>query len=116
MPCSYDAMKHVSAEFASFDVQYGGFSACVVNAITKSGSNEFKGNFFYEFTNDDLLSDKVDGNTINNTAFDEDKYGFTLGGPIIQDKLYFFTVYVYYDDQDTVDFGPVGSGAPTEMH
>lgn len=115
MPFSYDAIKQVSAEFAPFDVQYGGFSACVVNAITKSGSNEFKGNFFYEFTNDDLLSDKVDGNKINNTAFDEDKYGFTLGGPIIQDKLYFFTAYEYYNDQDTVDYGPVGSGAPTEM-
>ena len=115
MPFSYDAIKQVSAEFAPFDVQYGGFSACVVNAVTKSGSNEFKGNFFYEFTNDSLLSDKVDGKTINNTAFDEDKYGFTLGGPIVQDKLYFFTAYEYYNDQDTVDYGPVGSGAPSEM-
>ena len=115
MPFSYDAIKQVSAEFAPFDVQYGGFSACVVNAITKSGSNEFKGNFFYEFTNDELLSDEVDGNKINNTAFDEDKYGFTLGGPILQDKLYFFTAYEYYNDQDTVDYGPVGSGAPVEM-
>lgn len=115
MPFSYDAIKQVSAEFAPFDVQYGGFSACVVNAVTKSGSNEFKGNFFYEFTNDDLLSDKVDGNSITNTPFDEDKYGFTLGGPIIQDKLYFFTAYEKYNDQDTVDYGPVGSGAPVEM-
>lgn len=115
MPFSYDAIKQVSAEFAPFDVQYGGFSACVVNAVTKSGSNEFKGNFFYEFTNDSLLSDKVDGKTINNAAFDEDKYGFTLGGPIVQDKLYFFTAYEYYNDQDTVDYGPVGSGAPSEM-
>ena len=70
---------------------------------------------FYEFTNEDLLSDKVDGNTINNTPFDEDKYGFTLGGPIIKDKLFFFTAYEKYNDQETFDFGPVGSGAPTEM-
>ncbi|NCX11002.1 MAG: TonB-dependent receptor, partial [Proteobacteria bacterium] len=115
MPFSYDAIKQVSAEFAPFDVQYGGFSACVVNAITKSGSNEFKGNFFYEYTNEDLLSDEVDGNKIQNTPFDEDKYGFTLGGPILKDKLYFFTAYEYYNDQDTVDYGPVGSGAPVEM-
>jgi len=115
MPFSYDAIKQVSAEFAPFDVEYGGFSACVVNAITKSGSNEFEGNFFYEFTNEDLLSDKVDGNTIKNTPFDEDKYGFTLGGPIIKDKLFFFTAYEKYNDQETVDYGPVGSGAPTEM-
>ncbi|NCW59401.1 MAG: hypothetical protein EBW01_04800, partial [Proteobacteria bacterium] len=96
-------------------IEYGGFSACVVNAITKSGSNEFKGNFFYEYTNEDLLSDEVDGNKIQNTPFDEDKYGFTLGGPILKDKLYFFTAYEYYNDQDTVDYGPVGSGAPVEM-
>ena len=107
MPFSYDAIKQVSAEFAPFDVQYGGFSACVVNAITKSGSNEFKGNFFYEFTNDDLLSDKVDGNKINNTAFDEDKYGFNL----VQidhwnSRLHHFDQFCFWTSKDFGWFTP----------
>ena len=91
MPFSYDSIKQVAAEFAPFDVTYGGFSSCVVNAVTKSGSNEFKGNVFYEFANDGLQGDELEGRPVSLVPYDEAKYGFTLGGPIIQDKLYFFT-------------------------
>ena len=103
MPFSYDSIKQVAAEFAPFDVTYGGFSSCVVNAVTKSGSNEFKGNVFYEFANDGLQGDELEGRPVSLVPYDEAKYGFTLGGPIIQDKLYFFTSYERYDDQDTND-------------
>ena len=115
MPFSYDAIQQVSAEFAPFDVTYGGFSSCVVNAVTKSGSNEFKGNVFYEFANDSLQGDELEGNPVTLVPYDEAKYGFTLGGPIIQDKLYFFTSYERYDDQDTNDYGYIGSGLPVEQ-
>tara|TARA_E500000081_G_scaffold64159_1_gene66474 strand:- start:717 stop:3878 length:3162 start_codon:yes stop_codon:yes gene_type:complete len=115
MPFSYDAIQQVSAEFAPFDVTYGGFSSCVVNAVTKSGSNEFKGNVFYEFANDSLQGDELEGNSVTLVPYDEAKYGFTLGGPIIQDKLYFFTSYERYDDQDTNDYGYIGSGLPVEQ-
>ena len=49
MPFSYDAIDQVAVEFAPYDVQYGGFSACVVNAVTKSGGNELSASAFYEF-------------------------------------------------------------------
>lgn len=115
MPFSYDSIKQVAAEFAPFDVTYGGFSSCVVNAVTKSGSNEFKGNVFYEFANDGLQGDELEGRPVSLVPYDEAKYGFTLGGPIIQDKLYFFTSYERYDDQDTNDYGYIGSGLPNEQ-
>ena len=115
MPFSYDAIQQVSAEFAPFDVTYGGFSSCVVNAVTKSGSNEFKGNVFYELANDDLQGDELEGKSVTLVPYDEAKYGFTLGGSIIQDKLYFFTSYERYDDQDTNDYGYIGSGLPIEQ-
>ena len=77
MPFSYDAIQQVSAEFAPFDVTYGGFSSCVVNAVTKSGSNEFKGNVFYEFANDSLQGDELEGNSVTLVPYDEARYGFT---------------------------------------
>jgi len=115
MPFSYDAIKQVAAEFAPFDVTYGGFSSCVINAVTKSGSNEFEGNVFYEMASDDLQGDEIEGEKVQLVPYDEAKYGFTLGGPIIQDKLYFFTSYERYDDQDTNDYGYLGSGLPVEQ-
>ncbi|MEL0173013.1 MAG: TonB-dependent receptor, partial [Gammaproteobacteria bacterium] len=115
MPFSYDSIKQVAAEFAPFDVTYGGFSSCVVNTVTKSGSNEFKGNFFYEMASDDLQGDELEGKKVQLVPYDEAKYGFTLGGPIIENKLYFFTSYERYDDQDTNDYGYIGSGLPIEQ-
>lgn len=120
MPFSYDAIDQVAVEFAPYDVQYGGFSACVVNAVTKSGTSELTGSFFYEMTNDDLTGDEADGNPIIIPAYDEVKYGFTVGGPILKDSLltgdmYFFASYEQYDDQDLGEFGYAGSGMPSEL-
>ena len=54
MPFPYDAINQVSIELAPFDVEYGGFSACNINAVTKSGGNEFSGSAFYDYTDNDL--------------------------------------------------------------
>ena len=120
MPFSYDAIDQVAVEFAPYDVQYGGFSACVVNAVTKSGTSEVTGSFFYEITNDSLTGDEADGRPITIPAYDEAKYGFTVGGPILKDSLingemFFFVAYEQYDDQDLGEYGYVGSGMPTEL-
>ena len=120
MPFSYDAIDQVAVEFAPYDVQYGGFSACVVNAVTKSGTSELSGSFFYEITNDDLTGDEADGKPITIPGYDEVKYGFTVGGPILKDALingemFFFVAYEQYDDQDLGEYGYVGSGMPTEL-
>ena len=60
MPFPYAAVAQVSAELAPFDVTYGGFSACNINAVTRSGTNEWSGNVFYEFTNDGLRGDSIE--------------------------------------------------------
>ena len=59
MPFSYDAIEQVAVELAPFDVQYGGFSACNINAVTKSGTNEFHGSAFYDYTDDSLSGDSL---------------------------------------------------------
>ena len=115
LPFSFDSIKQVSAEFAPFDVKYGGFSACVINAVTKSGTNEISGSAYYEYAGDDLVGTEIDGVKGNMVPFEENKYGFTLGGPIVQDKAFFFISVERYDDVDVDPFGPQGSGAPSEL-
>jgi outer membrane receptor for ferrienterochelin and colicin len=115
MPFSFDAINQVSVELAPFDVEYGGFSACNINAVTKSGRNEFFGSAFYDYTSDSLRGDKLEGDSISTGSYDENRYGFTFGGPIIQDKLFFFVAYEKLDGANLFDRGPIGSGAVNEV-
>ena len=115
MPFSYDAINQVSVELAPFDVQYGGFSACNINAVTKSGGNQFSGSAFYDYTSDSLRSDSLEGDSVQSGAYTEKRYGVTFGGPIIQDKLFFFAAYEKLEGSDLMDRGAAGSGAVNEL-
>ena len=115
MPFSYDAISQVSVELAPFDVIYGGFSACNINAVTKSGSNDFFGGAFYDYTSDSLRSDNLEGDSIVTGGYDEQRYGVNFGGPIIQDKLFFFVAAEKLDGANLFDRGPIGSGAVNEV-
>src|SRR5690554_2956968 len=63
-PFPYDAIQQVSVELAPFDVQYGGFTGCNINAVTKSGGNDFFGTLWYDYTNDSMIGDKLEGDHI----------------------------------------------------
>ncbi|XOV82698.1 MAG: carboxypeptidase regulatory-like domain-containing protein [bacterium] len=115
IPFSYDAINEVSVELAPFDARYGGFTACNINAVTKSGGNEFFGSVFYDYTDDSLRGDKLEGDDIESGDFDEKRYGITLGGPIIKDRLFFFAAYEELDGANLFDRGPIGSGAVNEV-
>jgi len=106
MPFSIDAIEQVSVELAPFDVQYGFFTACNINAVTKSGSNEFHGGVFYDYTDDSLTGDKTDGVQRNLGTFDEKRYGFSLGGPIIPDTLFFFAAYEKFQGANVFAYRP----------
>ena len=96
-PFPFDALEQISVELAPFDVTAGGFSACAINAVTKGGTNEFHGSAVYEYSSDSFRGDSFEfrGETIDvdNSDFTEETIGFTLGGPIIKDKLFFFLSY-----------------------
>jgi len=115
MPFTYDAIDQVAVELAPFDVQYGGFTACNINAVTKSGSNEFSGSFFVDYTDDSLSGDSLEGDDIDRGSFDESRYGFTFGGPLVQDKLFFFAAYEFLDGAETFDRGPVGASVGRQI-
>ncbi|MEM7220281.1 MAG: TonB-dependent receptor [Pseudomonadota bacterium] len=115
IPFSYDAINEVSVELAPFDAQYGGFTACNINAVTKSGGNEFFGSGFFDYTDDGLRGDSLEGDPIETGSFDETRWGLTLGGPIIKDKLFFFVAYEQLNGTNLFDRGPIGSGAVDEV-
>jgi len=110
-PFPYDAIQQVSVEMAPFDVQYGGFTGCNINAVTKSGENEFFGSAFFDYTNDSMRGDKLEGDPIDNGNYSEKRYGATLGGPIIKDKLFFFLAYEKLDGVQQFNRGGADSGA-----
>ncbi len=118
MPFPYDAIAQLAVELAPADVTYGGFSACTINAVTKSGSNDFLGNVFYEHTDDGLRGDTLqvatDRRELRTTPFDATKYGFTVGGRIMKDKLHFFTAYEDTEAPRFLARGFAGSGIGVE--
>lgn len=93
-PISMDALEEMQVVVAPFDVRQTNFIGGGVNAITKSGTNQFKGSAYVYYTNQDLRGNRINGEDQGGRA-DESKtiYGFTLGGPIIKDKLFFFANY-----------------------
>jgi len=114
-PFSYDALEQVALELAPFDVQYGAFTACNINAVTKSGTNEFTGSVFYDYTSDSLRGDSIDGRDVDFGDYSEERYGFNLGGPILKDKLFFFVAYEKLEGANLFTQAPAGSGAAVEV-
>lgn len=96
-PISIDAVEAVNVNIAPFDASYGNFVGGNINIVTKSGTNEFHGSAFYYKTDDSLSGDKSKSESIDIGDFAEDTYGFTFGGPIIKDKLFFFANYEKFE-------------------
>jgi hypothetical protein len=93
MPFSFDAIQEVAVELAPMDVQYGGFTACNINAVTKSGTNEIAGGMFYDFTSDSFRGDTAGGSKQDNGNYTERRWGVHIGLPLIKDKLFAFVAY-----------------------
>lgn len=111
MPFPYAGIEQVVVELAPFDVTYSGFSACNINAVSKAGSNEWEFGAFYEYTSDDYRGDKIGGiGDFVSAPFTEDKYGVSVGGPIVQDRLFFFAAYEKAEEPRFLAGGYAGSG------
>ena len=103
MPFPFDSIQNVSLELSPYAVQYGGFTACNINAVTRTGTNEFHGRAWMSYGDSDLTGDKLEGDSIPQGDYDETRYGVSIGGPIIKDKLFFFAAYEKADGADTFD-------------
>lgn len=96
-PISIDAIEEMQVVISPFDVRQTNFIGGGVNAITKSGTNTFKGTAYVYHKNENLRGDAICGEPITGARAKDrtTTYGFTLGGPIVKNKLFFFVNYEY---------------------
>ena len=92
-PISVDAIEAVSVNLAPYDVRYSGFTGAAVNAVTKSGTNDFRGSAYYLLRNDQTQGTRAGDITVDPGNSKNEIAGFTFGGPIIKNKLFFFGSY-----------------------
>ncbi len=116
-PISLDAIDQIQVSTAPYDVTQSGFTGASVNAVTKSGTNEFHGTVYGFFRNENLTGGKIKGEDVVKPKLSQNQYGLSIGGPIVKNKLFFFANFEKdeRDDLGTNGWVPnTGSGAINE--
>lgn len=95
-PISLDAIDEVQVVISPYDVRQTNFIGGGLNAVTKSGTNTFKGSAYVYHRNENMRGNTIDGTELGSREKDrKTTYGMTLGGPIIKNKLFFFVNFEY---------------------
>ena len=108
-PISMDAIESVQINVVNVDVAQRGYTGANINAVTKSGTNEFKGSVYGTYREKDWVRKEDDRGIIFNRFKTEQTYGGTFGGPLIEDRLFFF---FNYDRTDIKAPGPDLASGP----
>ncbi|MGN7725881.1 TonB-dependent receptor [Luteimonas sp. 22616] len=115
-PVSMDAIEAINIDLANYDTTITGGTGAVIDAVTKSGTNEFHGSVYYSYRDKDMV--RKDLRDVEFNGFDDEQtYGATLGGPIIKDKLFFFANYEKYERTapgTSLTGTPYGNGTVTD--
>lgn len=116
-PIGFGAIEALSIKIAPFDVIYGNFTGANINAVTKSGGNLFLGNAYIFGRNDILIGNYVAGVEQQQAAFYDYQTGFSFGGKIIKNKLFYFFNAEYTDRKEPVlnEPGSNTSNIPLEL-
>ena len=130
-PVALDAIEQVSVDVSPFSASKGNFGGGTINAVTKSGTNEFKFSGFYEISTPemagDLLNiveeddlDAIGQNTYSTNKVDpiqtEKRFGFNVGGALIEDELFYFVNYAEWSSKSDLEYGFNDSGASNEFN
>ena len=102
-PISLDALEQMTVSITPYDVRQSGFTGGGINAVTKSGTNEYKGSAYTYITSTSLRGNRVGNATLGVDDGHNNTYGLTFGGPILKDKLFFF---VNGEIENNVTAGP----------
>ena len=97
-PISLDALEQMSVDVTPFDVRHSGFTGGAINAVTKSGSNEWHASVYNYYNSNHLKGKKVAGQDITVSKSLNNTTGFTIGGPVIKNKVFFFANFEYTAD------------------
>lgn len=117
-PISVFAIQSVQVNLSNYDVTQRGYTGANINAVTKSGTNEFRGVVYGAYRNESMAGDRysrpttpgANGTYTKPAPFKADQKGFVLGGPILTDKLFFLASYEETTSSiSSIDFGPIGS-------
>ena len=92
-PISLDAIEQVQVNVAPFDVRQGNFVGAGVNTVTRSGGNQFRGSYYYQFRDDSMTGGEARGANVNVGTFEFRNTGGWVSGPIWKNKLFFFLNY-----------------------
>lgn len=118
-PVSMEAIEAIDVNLSNYDVTMAGAAGANVNAVTKSGTNEFHGSVYGTYRDGDWFGDypsRIAGSSLDVTGLpfdeydDETTWGVTLGGPIVKDKLFFFANYEKFKQ---TNIGPAGKSQGT---
>ncbi len=109
-PIPLDAIEQVQVVLSPYDVRQGGFTGGGVNAVTRSGTNQFHGSVYTYYQNQDFVGKSVTtGKKLDN--FSDKTLGFRLGGPIIKNKVFFFVNAELYKRSQPLGYNPEESGS-----
>ena len=109
-PIGMEFIDQISVDVTPFDVSRGNTTGGSIASVTKSGSNEFHGSLFFINRDEDDIGDGPDGEEF--PEFSEETKGFTLSGPIVKDRLFFFVGYEEFEAASPALYGTVDSNAP----
>lgn len=90
VPISLEAIEEFQIVVSPFDVRQSNFTGAGINAITRSGTNAFSGSAFYNARNEDFSGLSPDALEAKLPSFSSKSYGFRFGGPIMENRLFFF--------------------------
>ena len=115
-PISIEAIQSVQVNVSNYDVTQQGYTGANINAVTKSGTNDLHGSVYYVYRDQSAVGERYNraaDSYFKVAPFKEDTVGFTLGGPIIKDRLFFFVNYEELkSNRVQPEFGPVGGTLP----
>jgi len=95
-PVAMEAIEALDINLSNYDVSIAAAAGATVNAVTKSGTNEFHGSVYGTYRDGDWFGDNPEGQPFK--GFTKEKtYGMTLGGPLVKDKLFFFANYEKFE-------------------
>ncbi|HYS19623.1 MAG TPA: TonB-dependent receptor [Gemmatimonadales bacterium] len=106
-PISLEAVREYQILLSPYDVRLGNFAGALINAVTRNGTNELHGSAFFYGRSDGLAGGSASGGT----RYNQSQFGFSLGGPIVHDRVHFF-VAPEFQHRTAPGNGPyVGQGA-----
>ncbi|MVN79163.1 TonB-dependent receptor [Hymenobacter sp. HMF4947] len=112
-PISLDAIQEIQAQVAPFDVTLGNFTGGSINAVTRSGTNDFHGSVYGFGRTQGITGKSIDGTESKiGTSYHDYQTGFRLGGPIVQNKLFFFVNAELARRQEPQFYGAGTLGSP----